>query len=196
MFLCECSSFEVATVSFKRCLGTIAELRLEPLVALGGDRGVQRREQGSATKERDSIEREFVQVEQSLHKLNIMIEILLGGIYNKPKPMSNCKRHHNPCPIKQRRLSHHIKETQYFTPEDAQHLHSMLIFINPSFAFSIPMRPTLFGPKVGVMLILPPLLERSPFDCPLMDGSLPVLVDVPHKLPSRCAGDCDMIGLL
>lgn len=68
--------------------------------------------------------------------------------------------------------------------------------MKPSFAFSIPMRPTRFGPKVGVMLILPPLLERSPFECPLIDGSLPVLADVPHKLPSRCAGDCDMMGLL
>jgi hypothetical protein len=73
----------------------------------------------------------------------------------------------------------------------------MLIFIKPSFAFSMPIRPTRFGPRVGVMLrlMLPPLLERSPFDCPPIDVSL-FLLAVPQRLPSRCAGDCDMIGLL
>jgi hypothetical protein len=74
--------------------------------------------------------------------------------------------------------------------------YSILIFMSPSFAFSMPIRPTLFGPRVGVMLILPPLLERSPVECPLMDVSLPVLVELPHKVLSRCAGDCDMMGLL
>jgi hypothetical protein len=72
----------------------------------------------------------------------------------------------------------------------------MLIFISPSLAFSMPMIPTLFGPKVGVIVILPPLLERSPVECPLIDVSLPLFVEVPHKLLSRCAGECDIIGLL
>jgi hypothetical protein len=68
--------------------------------------------------------------------------------------------------------------------------------MSPSLAFSIPMRPTRFGPKVGVMLILPPLFDRSPFDCPPIEVSRPVLFALPHIPPSRCAGDCDMIGLL
>ena len=70
----------------------------------------------------------------------------------------------------------------------------MLIFMSPSFAFSMPMRPTLLGPRVGVMLMLPPLLERSPLDCPLIEVSRPFFA-LPHEPVSRCAGDCEMIGL-
>jgi hypothetical protein len=71
--------------------------------------------------------------------------------------------------------------------------YSMLIFMNPSLVFSIPWRPILLGPKVGVMIMLPPLFDRSPCDCPPIDGSLPVF---PHILPSRCAGECGITGLL
>jgi len=44
------------------------------------------------------------------------------------------------------------------------------------------------------MLMLPALLERSPWDWPLIDVSL-LAFAVPHKVLSRCAGDCEMTGL-
>src|SRR5690242_17705573 len=74
----------------------------------------------------------------------------------------------------------------------------MLIFIKPSLVSVMPCSPTRFGPKVGVILMLPPLLDRSPFDCPLIEVSRLafVIVDVPQRLPSRWLGDCEMTGLL
>jgi hypothetical protein len=75
-------------------------------------------------------------------------------------------------------------------------VYSMLIFISPSFVSVIPCSPIRLGPKVGVMLMLPPLFERSPWDCPLIDVSRLAFADVPHKLLSRCTGDCEMTGEL
>lgn len=79
--------------------------------------------------------------------------------------------------------------------------HSMLIFISPSLVSVIPCRPTLFGPRLGVTLIvLPPLFDLSPEAWPpggapfVIEPSLLVLF-VAH-MPSLCCGDCDRTGLL
>jgi hypothetical protein len=80
--------------------------------------------------------------------------------------------------------------------EVVQHHYSMLIFISPSLVSVMPCKPTRLGPKVGVMLKLPPLFDRSPLDCPLMDVSRLAFVAVPQRLPSRWLGDCEMTGLL
>jgi hypothetical protein len=61
----------------------------------------------------------------------------------------------------------------------------MLIFIKPSLVSVMPCSPTRFGPSVGVMLMLPPLFDRSPLDCPLMEVSRLAFAAVPHRLLSR-----------
>lgn len=80
--------------------------------------------------------------------------------------------------------------------------YSMLIFIKPSLVSVMPCSPTRFGPNVGVMLMLPPLFDRSPLDCPPIDVSrlafviVDAVVAVPQRLPSRWLGDCEITGLL
>ena len=74
--------------------------------------------------------------------------------------------------------------------------HSILIFMSPSFVSTIPWSPILLGPSVGVTIMPPPLFDLSLVDGPLIATSLPAFVAVPHKLLSRCAGDCEMMGLL
>lgn len=65
----------------------------------------------------------------------------------------------------------------------------------------MPCKPTLFGPRLGVtLMVLPPLLDLSPVGWPLLgalpviDPSLLVLVG-PQVAPSLCCGDCDRTGL-
>lgn len=102
-----------------------------------------------------------------------------------------------PLPFRpKRRAKDEAKYSVFPRNERAQHQsYSMLIFMSPSLVSVMPCSPILLGPRVGVMLILPALFDLSPVECPLIEVSLPALA-VPHRLLSRCAGDCEMTGLL
>ena len=87
---------------------------------------------------------------KSLYRREIITAVLAVFIpYTLPSTPRSKKNYHNTYskdPVKRRFLSNY----------------SMLIFIRPSFVSVMPCKPILFGPNIGVMLILPPLFERSP----------------------------------
>lgn len=83
---------------------------------------------------------------------------------------------------------------QNYNTRNKGHPHSILIFMKPSLVSVMPCRPILLGPNEGVILTLPPLFDLSPAAWPPEPCPF-AFVAVPHRLPSRCAGDCDSTGL-